>query len=164
MSRATTRGATMADINVEHFYKDAAKVFSILYSTFPNRTAVYVDDVAGVDVPDEYGLHSPRYTSGFFAILWLADEGLIRYVETIREDGVDQAALTIKAFLKLSAVAPPLYDDPPDDDSEGQEESPPMQFPPSVLEDRMVVINQLRRALRMGSSIALGKVIQHILA
>jgi len=35
--------------------------------------------------------------------------------------------------------------------------------PPSVVEDHMLVINQLRHALRSGDSIAITKVVRHIL-
>ena len=34
---------------------------------------------------------------------------------------------------------------------------------PSVIEDQKLVINQLRRALRSGDSIAINKVVRHIL-
>ena len=98
----------MADINIENFYKHIAKILSILYASFPSKTAIYVDDVAGVDLPDEYGLHSPHYTAGFFAMLWLADEDYIRYADIIRQDGVDQAVLTHKAFLKLTQISEPI--------------------------------------------------------
>ena len=99
----------MADINIENFYKHIARILSILYEAFPSKSPLYVDDVAGVDDPDEYGLHSPDYTAGFFAMLWLADEQYIRYMDTIRQDGVDQAVLTHKAFLKLTQVSDPIY-------------------------------------------------------
>ncbi len=74
----------MADINIENFYKHIGKILSILYAAFPTKTPIYVDEVAGIDAPDEYGLHSPDYTSGFFALIWLGDEGYLRYADTIR--------------------------------------------------------------------------------
>tara|TARA_B100000676_G_scaffold151642_1_gene149639 strand:- start:49 stop:333 length:285 start_codon:yes stop_codon:yes gene_type:complete len=49
----------MADINIEKFYQHIGKILSILYAEFPSKTPLYVDDVAGIDTPDEYGLHSP---------------------------------------------------------------------------------------------------------
>ncbi len=157
----------MADINIENFYKHIARILSILYAVFPSKSPLYVDDVAGVDDPDEYGLHSPHYTAGFFAMLWLADEEYIRYMDTIRQDGVDQAVLTHKAFLKLTQVSEPIYPskvDPADKSNAvnmaQQEEARPS---PSVIEDHMLVINQLRHALRSGDSIALTKVVRHIL-
>ena len=154
----------MADINVEYFYQDIAKILSILYASFPSKTAIYVDEVSGVDEPDEYGMHNTRYTACFYAMLWLHEEGYLRYAEAIHQDGVDQACLSQKAFLRLSAVAGPIYIEPVhDDEPEIEQEPPDDTFPPSILEDRMLVINQLRKALNNRSSIAVGKVMQHIL-
>jgi hypothetical protein len=157
----------MADINIENFYKHIARILSILYEAFPSKSPLYVDDIAGVDDPDEYGLHSPDYTAGFFAMLWLADEQYIRYMDTIRQDGVDQAVLTHKAFLKLTQVSDPIYQATvyQTDDSHVVVTTQTEQAgsPPSVVEDHMLVINQLRHALRSGDSIAIAKVVRHIL-
>ena len=157
----------MADINIENFYKHIARILSILYAAFPSKSPLYVDDVAGVDDPDEYGLHSPDYTAGFFAMLWLADEQYIRYMDTIRQDGVDQAVLTHKAFLKLTQVSEPIYQATIDQTEEADLISVPQtldhDLSPSVIEDHMLVINQLRHALRSGDSIAIAKVVRHIL-
>ena len=157
----------MADINIENFYRHIAKILSILYASFPTKTPLYVDDVAGVDDPDEYGLHSPHYTAGFYAMMWLADEEYIRFTDTIRQDGVDQAVLTHKAVLKLTEVSEPIYlakvyqKDETNVVSIVQPEE--VEPSPSVLEDQKLVINQLRRALRSGDSIAINKVVVHIL-
>ncbi len=163
----------MADINIENFYRHIAKILSILYAAFPSKTPVYVDDVAGIDEPDEYGLHSPHYTAGFYAILWLADEEYIRFADTIRQDGVDQAVLTHKAFLKLTRVADQIYDPNPVAQPESnvvslaQAEDRPSPIPenlsPSIVEEQKLVINQLRQALRSGNSIAITKVVNYIL-
>ena len=157
----------MADINIENFYKHIARILSILYEAFPSKSPLYVDDIAGVDDPDEYGLHSPDYTAGFFAMLWLADEQYIRYMDTIRQDGVDQAVLTHKAFLKLTQVSDPIYQATvyQTDDSHvvGTTQTVEARSPPSVVEDHMLVINQLRHALRSRDSIAIAKVVRHIL-
>lgn len=161
--RGKEHGKNMADINVEYFYQDIAKILSILYASFPSKTAIYVDEVSGADDPDEYGLHTGRYTACFYAMLWLQEEGYLRYADTIRQDGIDQATLTRKAFLKLSAVAATIYTEPVHDAEKNQEEADEAGLSPSLLEDRMLVINQLRRTLKNRSSIATGKVIQHIL-
>ena len=157
----------MADINIENFYKHIARILSILYAAFPSKSPLYVDDVAGVDDPDEYGLHSPDYTAGFFAMLWLADEQYIRHMDTIRQDGVDQAVLTHKAFLKLTQVSEPIYQATIGQAEEADLISVPQTVDPgsspSVIEDQMLVINQLRHALRSGDSIAIAKVVRHIL-
>ena len=167
----------MADINIESFYKHIAKILSILYASFPSQTPVYVDEVAGIDTPDEYGLHSPHYTSGFFSLLWLADENYIRCSDTIRQDGVDQAVLTHAAFMKLTQVAEPIYSamvyqtdgsteqstEQSTDESNVVSMVQPEELSPSVREDQKLVINQLREALRSGDSIAVSKVVMHIL-
>ncbi|MFT6434433.1 MAG: hypothetical protein ACJAVI_002482 [Candidatus Azotimanducaceae bacterium] len=156
----------MADINIENFYRHIARTLSILYTSFPSKTAIYVDNVAGIDEPDEYGLHSPEYTAGFYSLLWLAEEGYIRYSSTIRQDGVDQATLTHKAFLKLTEVAGTIYVEPTVlnvDDTKLVSIAQTEVLSPSLLEDRKLVINQLRQALRSASSIAINKVITHIL-
>lgn len=157
----------MADINIENFYQHIARILSILYAAFPSKSPLYVDDVAGVDDPDEYGLHSPHYTAGFFAMLWLADEEYIRYMDTIRQDGVDQAVLTHKAFLKLTQVSEPIYQatvfQPNESNVVKMVPSEEAELSPSVIEDHMLVINQLRHALRSGDSIAITKVVRHIL-
>ena len=157
----------MADINIENFYQHIAKILSILYAAFPSKSPLYVDDIAGVDNPDEYGLHSPHYTAGFFAMLWLADEQYIRYVDTIRQDGVDQAVLTHKAFLKLTLVSEPIYQatiyQTEEADLVSIAQTEDAGSSPSVIEDHMLVINQLRHALRSGDSIAIAKVVRHIL-
>jgi hypothetical protein len=157
--------APMADINVENFYQHIAKILSILYAGFPTKQALYVDEVAGIDEPDEYGLHSPHYTAGFYAMIWLAEEDYLRYADTIRQDGVDQACLTHKAFLRLTEASDPIYIEPviTGDDSNVVSLVPAEDLSPSIREERKLVINQLRGALRSGSSIAITKVVRHVL-
>jgi hypothetical protein len=137
----------------------------MLYSAFPTRSPIYVDDVAGIDEPDEYGLHSPHYTAGFFALIWLADEGFLRYSDTIRQDGIDQAALTNKAFMRLTQPVERIYVEPvySHDESNVVNIAPVENLSPSIIEDQKLVINQLRFALKSEDSIAIAKVVQHIL-
>jgi hypothetical protein len=155
----------MADINIDNFYRHIAKILSILYTAFPTRSPIYVDDVAGIDEPDEYGLHSPHYTAGFFALIWLADEGFLRYTDTIRQDGIDQAALTNKAFMRLTQPVERIYVEPvySPDESNVVNIAPVENLSPSIIEDQKLVINQLRFALKSEDSIAIAKVVQHIL-
>ena len=75
----------MADIHIEEFYKDAAIALVQLYNAFPRRVNLFVEDIAGPDEPDEFGLHSKRHMACFGTLLWLAEEGLLRYVDTIRQ-------------------------------------------------------------------------------
>lgn len=93
----------MSDLHIDDFYRDAAKIFLQLYSTFPKKSTVLVEDIAGPDNPDEFGLPSDRHQACFGAMIWLADSGYINYQETIRQEALDQAELTHKAFTLLSS-------------------------------------------------------------
>ena len=75
----------MADLHVEEFHKDAAIALTQLYGAFPRRVNLFVEDIAGPDEPDEFGLHSKRHMACLGALLWLGEEGLLRYVDTIRQ-------------------------------------------------------------------------------
>ncbi|MEC7377170.1 MAG: hypothetical protein VX421_06125 [Pseudomonadota bacterium] len=146
----------MADIHVEEFYKDAAIALVQLYGAFPRRINVFVEDIAGPDEPDEFGLHSKRHMACFGALLWLSEEGLIRYVDTIRQEALDQAVLTRDAFIRLSSPAPQalvhalgLPDARPSD-----------RLPPSVQEDLSTHIHLIRTALKSGHSGRISQVMQ----
>lgn len=96
----------MADLHIEEFYQDAAKILLQLYRAFPRRISVFVEDIAGADTPDEFGLHGKRHLACLGTMLWLAEEGLIRYESTISQDAIDQAVLTQQGFetlIRLSA-------------------------------------------------------------
>jgi hypothetical protein len=95
----------LADIHIEEFYKDLAKILLHLHNAFPRKSQIFVEDISGIDHPDEYGLHSTRHQSCFSAMLWLADEGFIRFEDTIRQEAIDQAVLTQKAFIRLNRLA-----------------------------------------------------------
>ncbi len=144
----------MADIHVEEFYKDAAITLVQLYNAFPRRINVFVEDIAGPDEPDEFGLHSKRHMACFGTLLWLAEEGYLRYVDTIRQEALDQAVLTQQAFVRLSA---PARDDLKPDLPESAE-----SLPPAVKEDFSTHIHLIRSALKNGSSVEISRVIQSI--
>ena len=95
----------MADIHIEEFYKDLAKILLHLHSYFPRKSQIYVEDISGPDTADEYGLHSRRHQACFSTMLWLADEGYIRFEDTIRQEAIDQAVLTRNAFVRLNRLA-----------------------------------------------------------
>ncbi|WP_020210331.1 hypothetical protein [Gilvimarinus chinensis] len=92
----------MGDIHISDFHKDTAKALNVLYGCFPRKLTLFVEDIAGPDSPDEFGLHSPRHMACLSALIWLADEGYIRYEDTIRQEAVDQVTLTHKGFTLLS--------------------------------------------------------------
>lgn len=143
----------MADIHIEEFYKDAAIALVQLYNAFPRRVNLFVEDIAGPDEPDEFGLHSKRHMACFGTLLWLAEENLLRFVDTIRQEALDQAVLTQRAFVRLSSPASP------DLQEEAVAESS-QDLPPAIREDFSTHIHMLRTALRSGSSAKISRVMQ----
>lgn len=125
-----------ADIHIDIFYKDVARALIHLYESFPNKIILYVDEIAGEDQPDEFGLHSPRYLAGFSTLIWLAEEGFLRFTDTIKQDALDQAVLSQSSFFMLSSTA-----------------NIPQNETTNALETMTHRrINQLREALHSGSS------------
>ncbi|WP_145143345.1 hypothetical protein [Pseudomonas duriflava] len=127
------------DLQIEDFYKDAARAMLVLYQNFPRKATLYVEDLIGREEPDQFGLPSARHQSCFGALLWLADEGYLRYTSTLGYDALDQAILTEKAFLRLSASHPHLL-------KEAE------ALPPSVRRQRSTLAQHLREALAENAS------------
>lgn len=96
-----------SDQHIRNFYHDCAKTLILLFNQFPKQQNLWVDDIAGEDQPDAFGLHSERYQAGFSTLLWLAEEGWLRHTGAIEQPqkGLDQAVLTQAAFLCLSSPA-----------------------------------------------------------
>lgn len=94
----------MFDLHIEDFYKDCAKALLSLYVQFPRKGMLFVEDIAGPDTPDEYGVHAPRFESGFGTLLWLAEQGYIEYEATIRQEGLDQVILSAKGLHMLACI------------------------------------------------------------
>ena len=69
----------MADIHIEEFYKDAAIALVQLYNAFPRRVNLFVEDIAGADEPDEFGLHSKRHMACFGTLLCQCIRALLRH-------------------------------------------------------------------------------------
>ena len=144
----------MADIHVEEFYKDVAVTLVQLYAAFPRRINLFVEDIAGPDDPDEFGLHSKRHMACFGALLWLSEEGLLRYVDTIRQEALDQAVLSRSAFIRLSSPAPQVLV------RKLKTQHHAEQLPPSVQQDLSTYIALLRNALKSGSSSQISLAVQ----
>ena len=142
----------MADIHVEEFYKDTAVALVQLYGAFPRRVNLFVEDIAGQDTPDEFGLHSRRHMACFGALLWLAEEGLLRYVDTIRQEALDQAVLTQKAFVRLSS--------PASTELQTGQASNNQDLPESVRSEFSTYIHLIREALKNGRSTRIAEVMQ----
>jgi hypothetical protein len=144
----------MADLHIDDFYRDVAFIMLHLYSSFPRKTILYVEDVCGPDDPDEFGLHTERFRGCFSAMVWLAEQGYIQFHETIREEALDQVVLTQRGFLLLSSRSELKLGMP----EEGS------ALPPSVMEYSMTNIMQIRQALRSRSSIIMGQVMHYLLS
>jgi len=142
----------LADIHIEDFYKDTAIALVQLYSAFPRRVNLFVEDIAGTDDPDEFGLHSKRHMACFGALLWLAEEGFLRYVDTIRQEALDQAVLTQRAFVRLSA--------PAGSPTESVQNQPDPSLPAAVRDDLSTHIQLIRDALKSRSSARISSVMQ----
>lgn len=122
------------DLQIDDFYKDAAAGMLLLYQSFPRKIGLYVEDLIGREEPDEFGLPTPRHQSCLGTLLWLAEEGYIRFDSTIGYDALDQATLSEKGFLRLSRSLPHVI-------SEGE------VVPPSVRRVQATLAYQLREAL-----------------
>ncbi|PCJ39742.1 MAG: hypothetical protein COA99_10010 [Moraxellaceae bacterium] len=133
----------MADLNLLDFYKDTAKILLQLHRSFPRKVEVYVEDFVGADHVDEFGLHSKRHESCFGAMLWLAEEGYIRYQSTIRQEAIDQSVLTSKTVVLLNTISRTLVN----------EESPENNdLPPFEANEKFTMIEHIRQALKSQSS------------
>ncbi len=130
----------MTDINVDDFFKDAARVLVALYGVFPRRHTIFVDDIYAAEEPDEFGLHSDRYQACFGTLLWLGEEDYVRFEEVIRNEAIDQAVLTGRAFTLLSSPAGALGDDEADN------------LPEMIRIEQSTHVHQIRTALKNRSS------------
>lgn len=91
----------MSDLHLDDFYRDTARIVVSLLRVFPRPVAIYAEDICGPDETDEYGMHSPRHQACFATLLWLGEEGYLRYDDTIRMEAIDQAVLTGRCFNAL---------------------------------------------------------------
>ena len=69
----------MADLHIEDFHQDVARILVALYNRFPQPASLFVIDLIGEHEPDPFGVPAPRHSACFSAMLWLADEGFLRY-------------------------------------------------------------------------------------
>jgi hypothetical protein len=129
----------VSDIHIDDFFKDAARTLTRLYLTFPRKAPVLVEEIAGPVTTDEFGVPGTRFLSCFGTLLWLAEEGYLRYEATIRMDAIDQAVLTGRCFSVLSTQA--AADEPLDE-----------SLPASIAVEHATHIHRIRDALKSGSS------------
>ena len=91
----------MLDVQIDDFFKDCAVILLHGFKYFPAKQVLYVEDICGPDETDEFGLHGPRHLAAFGAIIWLQEEGYIRFTEVDRQESVDEFVLASKAFTRL---------------------------------------------------------------
>lgn len=139
------------DLHIDDFCQDVARILVDLYAAFPLKHALYVEDISGPDEPDEVGLHSRRYEACFGTFLWLAEEGWLRFDSLIYRQGIDQAVLTHRAFLALSAQSELHYAEIP-------------AQPDSVRQAMMTRVEQLRAALKSGNSQKVSHMVHYLLS
>lgn len=96
----------MTDLNIGDFFADAAKILDWLYRQFPVPQTLYVEDISGADEIDEFGMHSKRHLACHSCLLWLGEEGYLRFGESIRHEAVDQVVLSGRCFTLLATPLP----------------------------------------------------------
>lgn len=131
----------MADLNLIDFYKDAALILVTLHRSFPRKMDLFVEDLIGPDPVDEFGMHTKRHEACLGAMLWLEQEGYLRYASTIRQEGVDQAVLSAVALVKMGAInSLPLTEVKLDG------------VPSFEAQERLTLVEHMRRAIQSQSS------------
>lgn len=150
----------MADIHIADFYKDAARILVQLYNSFPRRITLFVEDIAGPDEPDEFGLHSPRHQACLATMFWLSQAGYLSYETAIRQEALDQATLTQRGFTLLASRLPIAEIsglEPPDGEPAAED------LPSAVAAQKTNGAGLLRQVLARGSSSAIEQVMLELL-
>ncbi|ROS05021.1 hypothetical protein EDC56_0543 [Sinobacterium caligoides] len=145
----------MADLHIHDFYKDCGLILIALYNHFPRPITLYVEDISGPDNIDQYGLHSERHLSCLGAILWLAEEGYIRYQQQVKQEAFDGCGITHKTLRLLTEPQRSL----PSKDQHSTESS----LPPSQRQERNSRINRLRSAIEARDSTATAAIARDLL-
>lgn len=138
-------------LHIDDFCQDVARILLQLYMNFPRPQAIYVEDISGPDQLDEAGLHGKRHMACLGAMLWLAEEGYLRYQSTLYQEGIEQAVLSNRAFTLLTAVSEPDPRAEPD-------------LPVSVQRERATLAEQIRTALAARDSARTFTLIHRLLA
>jgi hypothetical protein len=143
----------MFDIHIEEFFLDSTKILKRLYLAFPKKSNVFVEDIAGPDQPDDYGIHSDRFQSGFGAMIWLEKEGFISFESTLRQEAIDQAVLTVKGLKLMSSIC---HDDYINNITDSI-------FPKKEGLKGLPNIDTLNHIMKHGTSSQLGLIMQHLI-
>jgi hypothetical protein len=146
----------MADLHIDDFYKDVALILLRLYGVFPRKHLLFVDEICGFEEADEFGLPSARSAGCFSAMIWLGEQGYLRYEAAIRQEALDQTVLTEKSFLLLSSRS-----EIPAPDTENATAE---KLPPSVMAQSLTNVAQLRRVIGSNSSILIEQCVHYLLS
>ncbi|MGB2335709.1 MAG: hypothetical protein ACPH5V_00240 [Alcanivorax sp.] len=142
----------MSHLQIDDFTHDVARILMQSYMSFPRPGALYVEDIIGPTEVDDVGLHSTRHMSCLGAMLWLAEEGYLRYQATIFQEGLEQAVLSNRAFVLLTALS----------DLRFAETDP--QLPASVQLEKATVAEQLLQAIRAQDSARTTALVRYLLS
>jgi EAL domain-containing protein (putative c-di-GMP-specific phosphodiesterase class I) len=134
----------VSDLHIDDFYRDSAKILLMLYAQFPRKTTLYVEDIAGPDTPDEFGLHSPRHEACLHTMLWLANSHYLTFEQLVRQEALDQVVLSHRGFLALNSEIEPL---PRIDES----------LPESLIKEERLAVHKIRQELKSGTSFSLAE-------
>ncbi len=134
----------MSDLHIDDFYRDTALILLRLYSLFPRPQILFVEDICGSAEPDEFGMPPARQQACFSSMVWLGQQGFLRYESTLRQEGLDQAVLTERGFLLLASSTLLPETNTTNDMSES--------LPESLQREANSNIARLRRALQAGST------------
>lgn len=142
----------MSELNIEDFYADTARILLRLYGLFPRKDVIFVEDIIGLEEPDEFGLHSKRHNACYATMLWLAEEGYLRYIDNIREEALDQAVLSHKAFIALSSF-----------DVQIDQQGAIKQLPAAISQQQQIMANRIKLSLQSKSSEAVKREVRKLL-
>ncbi|EKF73086.1 hypothetical protein A11A3_15537 [Alcanivorax hongdengensis A-11-3] len=142
----------MAHLHIDDFSHDVARILMQCYMSFPRPCALYVEDIIGPTEVDDVGLHSSRHMACLGAMLWLADEGYLRYEATIFQEGLEQAVLTNRTLVLLTALSELRFDngDP--------------ALPPAVQQEKATLAEQFMQAIRARESIRTTALVRYLLS
>ncbi len=142
----------MSHLHIDDFTHDVARILMQSYMSFPRPGAFYVEDIIGPTEVDDVGLHSTRHMSCLGAMLWLAEEGYLRYQATIFQEGLEQAVLSNRAFVLLTALSDLRFED-----------TDP-QLPATVQLEIATVAEQLIQAIRAEDSARTTALVRYLLS
>lgn len=142
----------MSHLHIDDFSQDAARILMQCYLQFPKPQAVYVEDICGPTEVDDVGLHSPRHMACLSTMLWLADEGWLRYAATIYQQGIEHAVLSSHGFNRLTAPSPVRV------------QTPEPTLPAALKLEKLSMAEQLLQAIREQNSSVTTFLIRYLLA